>query len=164
MLVWINNNHNFILSVLFILVSVTFISFYIIKLFFDTEILSIITSLLTICCFLTFSSAMFLSYFGTGNLAAALRGEYGQHLVETRQFYSDRTSKELQKLSKGKTPENVTVWCNKKKYTYVEIKQREGNEEKIVFAYPKPIVKGIKVVNKTPYVYVYHKKLKYRFD
>ena len=71
------------------------------------------------------------------------------------------------KLPLPKKQNNVTVWCNKKTYDDVEVKVREGKEEKIVFAYPKPTVKGIKVLSKTPFIYVYHKKskqLRYRFD
>lgn len=103
------------------------------------------------------------------DLARALSGQYGQHLVETKHFYSDKNAKELRDLSKneGSIGATATVWCNKKKYYDVAIKQREGKEGKIVFAYPEPTVKGIKALNKDPYIYVYHKKPKqpkYRFD
>ena len=59
------------------------------------------------------------------------------------------------------------MWKGKKKYDAVKVKCREGKEEKIVFAYPKPTVKGIKVLCKEPYIYIYHKKPKqpkYRFS
>lgn len=52
---------------------------------------------------------MFYCFLGSSNLTDALRGEYGQELVETRRFYANRNTEELQKIAKGEIQNNVTV-------------------------------------------------------
>ena len=167
MLVWINNNFENI-STFFLcltigmgLVAIGLIP--ILEEYFWSRVISFLIL------FIMLSELVFLYKPNSCNLARALSGQYGQHLVETKHFYSDKNAKELQKLSKneGSIGATATVWRNNKKYYNVAIKQREGKEVKIVFAYPKPTVKGIKVLNKDPYIYVYHQKPKqpkYRFD
>lgn len=161
MLVWINNS-NFIL-IYFLVMPILGLILLVLTAICESEFVI----KLTIC--YIFISLGILFYFldGSGKMADALRGEYGQQIVETKQFYANKNSEELQKLSKSENSSTVTVWKGKKKYDAVKVKCREGKEEKIVFAYPKPTVKGIKVLCKEPYIYIYHKKPKqpkYRFD
>ena len=167
MLVWINNNFESISMVSFWLtIGMGLVALCLIPIleeYFWSRIIFFLIS------FITLSELIFLFKPNSCNLARALNGQYGQHLVETKHFYSDKNAKELRDLSKneGSIGATATVWCNKKKYDDVAIKQREGKEEKIVFAYPEPTVKGIKALNKDPYIYVCHKKPKqpkYRFD
>ncbi|WP_347284296.1 hypothetical protein [Lactobacillus taiwanensis] len=160
-LIWINNSSFIIVWLL--LVPIIGLVLLILTAIFKKEIF-LIMGLFYVCITI---AGIFYCFLGSGSLANALRGEYGQHLVETRRFYANKNTEELQKIAKGEIQNNVTVWCNKKTYDDVEVKVREGKEEKIVFAYPKPSVKGIKVLGKTPFIYVYHKKSKqprYRFD
>lgn len=159
-LIWINNSAFIIVWLL--LVPVIGLALLILMAIFKNEIFPIIG-----LCYVSITVVVMFCFLGSGSLADALRGEYGQQLVETRRFYANKNTEELQKIAKGEIQNNVTVWCNKKTYDDVEVKVREGKEEKIVFAYPKPTVKGIKVLSKTPFIYVYHKKskqLRYRFD
>lgn len=161
MLVWINNS-DFIL-IYFLLIPILGLILLVLIATFESDFLI----KLTICYIFISLGILFYFLCGSGRVADALRGEYGQHLVETKQFYANKNAEELQKLSKSENSSTVTVWKGKKKYDAVKIKCREGKEGKIVFAYPEPTVKGIKVLSKQPYIYVYHKKPKqpkYRFD
>lgn len=160
-LVWINNSYftliYFLLVPIFGLILLALIAIFESDFFIKLTIYYIFITVGILFCFLS----------GSGRLADALRGEYGQHLVETKQFAANKNAKELQKLSKRENSSTVTVWKGKKKYDAVKVKCREGKEEKIVFAYPEPTIKGIKVLSKDPYIYVYHKKPnqpKYRFE
>lgn len=167
MFVWINNNFENISTVLFELGMVS--CFVMICLIPILEKYLWSRFIFFLGFFIILSNFVFSFWPNSCDLTRALNGQYGQHLVETKHFSSDKNAKELRKLSKneGSIGATATVWCNKKKYYDVAIKQRKGKEEKIVFAYPEPTVKGIKALNKDPYIYVYHKKpkqLKYRFD
>lgn len=160
-LIWINNSSFIIVWLL--LVPVIGLLLLILMASFE----NVISPIIGLCYVSITVVGMFYCLLGSGSLADALRGEYGQQIVETRRFYANKNTEELQKIAKGEIQNNVTVWCNKKTYDDVEVKVREGKEEKIVFAYPKPTVKGIKVLRKTPFIYVYYKKskqLRYRFD
>lgn len=144
MLVWINNNFENISTVLFGLGMVS--CFVMICLIPRLEKYLWSRFIFHLGFFIILSNFVFSFWPNSCDLTRALNGQYGQHLVETKHFYSDKNAKELRDLSK--------------KYYDVAIKQREGKEGKIVFAYPEPTVKGIKALNKDPYIYVYHKKPK----
>lgn len=164
MLVWINNNNSLIVATVWIgmtvmLIPLCLVCFDIVK----NHFIDIVIESITFSCYLIFISTLLCADVGNNNLAKALRGEYGQRLVETQHFYANKNAEELQKLSKN-DGNKVTVWHNKKKYDDVEVESKEGKEEKIVFAYPKATVKGIKTLKKEPYIYVYYKEPKYRFD
>lgn len=159
MLVWINNNFENMPTIFSWLTIgmglVTICLIPILEEYFWSRVIFFLIFFITLS-----EVVLLLSPNSCCNLSRALRGEYGQHLVETKQFYANKNTEELQKLSKSENSSTVTVWKGKKKYDAVKVKCREGKEEKIVFTYPEPTVKGIKVNKNKAYIYIYHKKAK----
>lgn len=124
MLVWINNNFENISMVLFWLtIGMGLVAICLIPIleeYFWSRI--IFFSIF----FITLSELIFLFKPNSCNLARALNGQYGQHLVETKHFYSDKSAKELKKLSKNEDSLDAmaTVWCNKKNTMVLRLREK----------------------------------------
>lgn len=168
MLVWINNNFENISTDLFELGMVScFVMICLIPIL-EKYLWSRFISLLGFFIMIISISLLFsvlVSGYLPGNFGKAIRGEYGQKWVITSKFEANKSPKQLQKILKNNDGENnfatydIRVWHRGKEYSGINIKSKEGNN-KIVFSYLEPTMKGIKVNKNKAYIYIYHKKAK----
>lgn len=163
MLTWINNNYGAILigCTLIALATAVPISIYFLVSAHPLKNYFVVGWIISIS--LLFS--VLVSGYLPGNFGKAIRGEYGQKWVITSKFEANKSPKQLQKILKNNDGENnfatydIRVWHRGKEYSGINIKSKEGNN-KIVFSYLEPTMKGIKVNKNKAYIYIYHKKAK----
>lgn len=166
MLIWINNNYSAIVtlwSIIVVLATVVPTGIY----FGTNKHHTSITKKFLIAGFII-STALLFSGIVLGNFSSefgkALKGEYGQKWITTTKFEANKSPKELRKILKNNDGENyfatddIRVWYRGKEYSGINIKSKEGNNDKIVFSYLEPTMKGIKINKNKSYIYIYHKK------
>lgn len=168
MLVWINNNYDAIVTLCSIIAVLATIGPAVIYFCIDNYHTPTIKKCL-IAGFLI-STALVLSGIALGNIPSyfgkALKGEYGQKWVTTTKFEANKSPKQLQKILKNNdgvnyfATDDIRVWHRGIEYSGINIKSKEGNNDKVVFSYLEPTMKGIKVNKNKAYIYIYHKKAK----
>lgn len=168
MLIWINNNYDVIVTACSLIAVLATVGPAVIYFCADNYHTPTIKKCL-IAGFII-STALVLSGIVLGNLSSefgkALKGEYGQKWVTTTKFEANKSPRELRKILKDNDGENfsvtydIKVWHRGIEYSGINIKSKEGNNDKVVFSYLEPTMKGIKVNKDKAYIYIYHKKVK----
>lgn len=168
MLIWINNNYDAIITIGSSIAVLATIGPAVIYFCVDNYHTPTIKKCL-IAGFII-STVLVLSGIALGNLSSevgkALKGEYGQKWVTTTKFEANKSPRELRKILKDNDGENfsvtydIRVWHRGKEYSGINIKSKEGNDDKVIFSYLEPTMKDIKVNKDKAYIYIYHKKVK----